>query len=264
MHNVSFFFVDDSTYRTAAGPVSSLTGLVVPTPAYDALRQAIYVAAQEEPREGATRVFGAVSELHFHQFLEDRNDDAKLAVITKLVDLVCEHRLTIIRVGYVLTKESEELSALDPKLIGACWFGLVGIALSGIPDVFFIPVMDAGFEKSFQKVVTSMSSSVTSASIMRAVGFEHIVSIPHTELMSEVLYGDDHYSALLQLTDVVAGLRRTLETIRQSNQPPSSEYKRRLAEQAERLDHLCLYEKTITMTVLKSTGKKEEGGARTD
>ena len=62
-----------------------------------------------------------------------------------------------------------------------------------------------------------------------------------------MVYGDSQYSAFIQLTDIVAGLRRVSETVRETGRLPRSEYKVQLLEISKRLEPAILEEHAIAL-----------------
>jgi hypothetical protein len=117
-----------------------------------------------------------------------------------------------------------------------------------------LPVLDAGFVESFQPVIRAVSQRTRTSDLMRASGLP-MVPRPHAEHMGEMFYCPSKYSALIQLTDMVSGLRRVLETERVSGSSHGSPYKRRLAGIAASLDPVVLFEHLYIIPTERETGE---------
>lgn len=110
-----------------------------------------------------------------------------------------------------------------------------------------IPVMDAGFERSFQKIVRNFSQPNQQMDVLRYTHSTKSVSIDYTERIAEPMYIDSKYSAFIQLTDCIAGLRKTIDTIAVSKKEIESAYKQELFNISKKLDKNIVYEELIEL-----------------
>ena len=80
---------------------------------------------------------------------------------------------------------------------------------------------------------------------MRVAGFEDVNSIEKSENLADVLFADDKYAPLIQLTDVISGLRKVAETARINEEDPQSDYKMESLQISKRLKPVIEYENVI-------------------
>ncbi|MFL6236729.1 MAG: hypothetical protein ACJ76N_26605 [Thermoanaerobaculia bacterium] len=246
MKDAALFFLDESTNDDLPTPASALTGIVVPTASYPKVRAAFYQAIISEIRPQPQHVNLDPPPLHFSNFLRHRSDDEHFEIFEALASILLTNDLRIIRVGFYRTPATLSAFSSDSQLIGLCWLALTSLLDPILSNTVLIPVLDAAFVASFQPVVHAMSSRVHNADLFRASGLPAWPN-PNFQNLGEVFYCDDKYSALIQLVDQVAGLRRVLETERLTGAPHRSPYKRRLAQIASSLDSLIIHEELFDM-----------------
>lgn len=239
----TFLFIDDTYNEETEFPLSSLTGLLVPASNYQGVRAAFYDIIRPKPK-GLNL---SPLELHFNDFMPHLKDEEKFQIFRRLVQLVISEKLQVLRVGYYVTELLRMQLGGDQKLIGLCWMGLLSALGPILQHGLLVPVLDAGFNQSFQPIVHKFSSMARATDLMRAAGLEESISIPNSENLGEVVYGDSRYSAFIQLTDIVAGLRRVSETVRETGRLPNSEYKAHLLEISKELEPAMLFERAIAM-----------------
>ena len=247
MADVKLLFMDESLNNETGFPLSSLTGLLVAAEKYSDARAGVYAAIEDviQPKPG--QIHTHPPELHFSNFLPDRPDKDKFEVLRKLVDNVNACKIKLIRVAHYITPALRELFKPDHNLIGACWFGMTTVLGPILRDSLVIPILDAGFDAGFRPTVARFSQLVQSTAALKAAGLGEFVSIKGSENLAEVVYGDSQFSALIQLTDAVAGLRRISETFRETGKPPKSAYKQRLLEISGGLEQAIDYEQAIAI-----------------
>jgi hypothetical protein len=239
----TFLFIDDSYNEETDFPLSSLTGLLVPASNYRGVRAAFYEVIGEK-----TKVLNPnLPELHFQDFMPHLKDEEKFQILRSLVRLVISEKLQVLRVGYYVTEFLRETFKGDRNLIGLCWMGLMSALGPILQQRLVVPVLDAGFNESFQPIVRQFSSLGRNTDLMRAAGLEKMISLPKSENLGEVVYGDSRYSAFIQLTDTVAGLRRVSETVRETGRQPRSEYKVHLLEISKEIEPAILEEHAIAL-----------------
>lgn len=239
----TFFFIDDNYNEETDFPLSSLTGLLVPASNYQGVRTAFYDIIRPNPK-GLNL---SPPELHFNDFMPHLKDEEKFQILRMLVQLVISEKLQVLRVGYYVTELLRKQLGGDRKLISLCWMSLMSALGPILQQGLLVPVLDAGFNQSFQPVVDKFSSLTRTTDLMRAAGLEESISILKSENLGEVVYGDSQYSAFIQLTDIVAGLRRVSETVRETGRLPNSEYKTHLLEISKGLEPAILFEHAIAM-----------------
>jgi len=253
----TFLFIDDNYNEETDFPLSSLTGLLVPASNYQGARAAFYEVIGEKTK-GLNL---SPPELHFQDFMRHLKDEEKFQILRSLVRLVISEKLQVLRVGYYVTKVLRETFKADRNLIGLCWMGLISALGPILKQGLLVPVMDAGFNQSFQPTVHQFSSLARATDLMRAAGLEESISIPRSDNLGEVVYGDSRYSAFIQLTDTVAGLRRVSETARETGRLPNSEYKVHLLEISKGLEPAIFFERAIAMRLNgKIEGPKHAAG----
>ncbi len=240
----TFLFIDDNYNEETDFPLSSLTGLLVPAGNYRSVRTAFYEVSGEKPKKAVNL---NLPELHFKGFMRHLKDEEKFQILRGLVRIVISEKLQVLRVGYYVTEFLRETFKGDRDLISLCWMGLISTLGPILQQGLVIPVLDAGFNESFQSIVHQFSSLVRNTDLMRAAGLEKMSSLPKSENLGEVVYGDSQYSAFIQLTDIVAGLRRVSETVRETGRLPRSEYKVHLLEISKRLEPAILEEHAIAL-----------------
>ncbi len=250
---MKFLFMDETYNEETKPPITSLTGLLVPAESYSQLRKDLYQTINEIVKPTSNRINLSPPELHFNNFLPSIPDDDKFRILHSIVQTLVTNHVRVLRVGYYRTRQIVELfskgEGKSHKLIELCWFGMQLVLGAELEAGLVVPVLDAGFSEAFQKIVAKFSQPVRDADIMTAIGLQDSVSISSPDNLGEVLYADSKYSILIQLTDVVAGLRRLTETVRVTGNPPNSKYKLRLLEIADELTPVIGYETIVQVEV---------------
>lgn len=243
----SFLFIDETINKDVAFPLTSLTALLVPTEKYEEVRASFYDAIRSQFNPKDNVIVPNPPELHFNNFLPSSPDEDKFKILEALVQLIGRLNIQIFRVGYYSTPLLRSKFITDPYLIGLCWSGIISVTTASRKDRMLIPVLDAGFERSFQRVVDRVSQPSRTTDVIRHTSSASSLSVGYSEKLAEPMYIDSKYSAFVQLTDCIAGLRRVLDTATISGSAPESPYKQRMVSIAEKLNTNVAYEETIEL-----------------
>ena len=112
-----------------------------------------------------------------------------------------------------------------------------------------LPIIDAGFNKSFQETVDWQASP---PHFLNSINETHpsfsSISMPNRERMADICYADSKYSIFIQLADCIAGLRN--ESLRNSKNESLSEYKAEMLKISTLLDQskVILHEEHIPLS----------------
>ena len=154
---VSFIFIDESL--TVDVNIASLTGLIIPVTQYEKVRKDFYKILSDildflYPSRHQGTICHEPPILHEKDFLRNSSenpsfdflsitDDFRIEVLRKVINLVNENDLYIIRLGYNNYKEIYAFfSHKDEKLHNLNWFNLSRTISHSFKNVFFIPVME--------------------------------------------------------------------------------------------------------------------------
>jgi hypothetical protein len=241
----TYFLYLDETYNEEVSPsVAALTGILLTTQKSVRIRNRIYDTVISKAAIEPNTII-APPELHFSNFLRDYPDEVKYYVMNKLVDIVLEEEVAVYRVGYYLTEEL--LRIFSTNSISVCWFGIMSVIQPALEHNTVVPVLDVGFDPGFQPIASIFSMPVKEMDMMRSYGLGESVSISNSHNLLDVLYADSRFSTLIQLVDVIAGLRRLSETVRETGKEFESEYNQQLYNISKRLDPAMIYEDVIRM-----------------
>jgi hypothetical protein len=100
--NVNLLFMDESCSESIDNQntvISSLTGVLVPTHKYAELRTKFYDLLEWSIKPEPNVINMAVPELHGRELLPGEDDEKKLNILDRVVDLVVGNHLEIYRVG---------------------------------------------------------------------------------------------------------------------------------------------------------------------
>jgi hypothetical protein len=211
--------------------ISSLTGVLVPTHNYAELRTKFYVLLDWSIKPEPNVINMAVPELHGSKLLPGEDDEKKLNILERVVDLVLGNHLEIYRVGYYITKTIRKTFKGDEALLGMLWLEILNSLRPKIENEMIIPVMD-GFDRN---MVRKFSQLIKGMDVIRAAGHEQSISLKHSEnILGEVFYADSQYSVFTQVADLVSWLRQLADISREGKELTS--YKKRLLKISEKLE----------------------------
>ncbi len=239
----SFLFMDETHSDEKLKPrISALTGLLVPIREYLELRAQFYTALHHYVVPESSH-FAMPPEMH-GKLLPGDTDQAKIANVAAVVDLVLSNRLKVYRVGYYITDGLQAAMPTDKWMVGTSWASLLHILEPVLARQLLIPVMD-GFDLN---MVKSFSSTVRWCNVMHAAGSGQMVSIKNSQqLISEVVYTSSEYSVFTQVVDIVAYLRKITDMKNDGwSLPP---FKQRLLPWAQKLGRVMAAEDIIALTL---------------
>ncbi len=205
----NFLFLDES--YSAVTKIAALTGIVVPMASYPFLREQFYKTMPIFARADPGVVHFQPRELHASALFKDEpagTDEERHRAFDRVVDLIIDHRLNIYRIGFVKTKTTGQFFADDHQLVGLCWSYLLQALQPEYDSQVLVPVMD-GFD---ERTIAKLSASIQFLDIMRVKGLDGGLSLRHTEnILGEMFYADSKYSIFIQVADMVAYLRATID-----------------------------------------------------
>jgi hypothetical protein len=241
--------LDESTNKAIRPNTESLTGLLVPVQKIDAVRQGFYEVLRTLDSSAPHIVNMAPPEIKFSSLLPDQADDVKLRVVAGIVRLVSAKRLSIFRVAYYLTDEVKQKLSADQGLTSLNWGGIQTVIQPVLDKGIVIPVIDGGFDGGFRPIADKFAFGVKSCDMIRSAGHGESLSIRHTENLCEAVFADSRHSVLIQVVDMIAGLRRLAETARVGPAGALSPFKQLLLGLAGPLDELVVYDETIEFRI---------------
>jgi len=245
---MNFVFVDESysePVREDGTFISSMTSLVVPLAAYNAVRVAFYKVLEPFilPKEHTINFMPP--ELHGAEMLKDQPDDddrKKLSAFNQIVNLVLDHKLDVYRVAYYITPEWKAMMKGDEVGTSMCWFSTAVVTQPVYENTETAFIMD-GFN---DETVKKMSIMLRECDIMRAVEKEHGLSLKNTKnIIGEVFYADSRYSAMIQVVDVVSYLRNVNDLSQEGW--GFSDFKNEVLAEGKRLDTRMQYDDVVEM-----------------
>jgi hypothetical protein len=230
----TLFLVVDET-ECAKTDVFALVGVLVPIEKVDTIRLDLNRFVRDLQAVPDDTVLPA-PELHGSKMLLEENeawatDDHRVRCYEKVVELVNEHRLRVLRVAY-FKRSVARIAEGDRKHHGLCYAGLSMSLSSTLEHAYVLPVMD-GLD---QRVAGKLGQQSQSTGALRAMpGFAaESLSIENAERLMDPVFVDSRFSPLMQLTDVTAYLLHLLDCERTGHS--FTMYKSRLLAIAKGLD----------------------------
>ncbi len=229
--------------------ISSMTAVILRADSYKSVRAGFYDILKPFIIPEDNTIDLMPPELHGQDLLRDEPDDDdqnKLNVFHKVVDLVIENQLDIYRVGYYITPEFETTYKSDKYGTSLCWFGITAVTQPAYENEQLIAIMD-GFEK---KTVEKMSSMIRNLDIMRSAERGDSLSLKNTEnMIGEVFYADSRYSVMIQIVDIVAYLRNVNDLSEEGW--PFSSFKEKVLAEAKRLGSVMKYDQVVEINKIR-------------
>ncbi len=152
--DVKFIFLDESI--TLEANLSSLTGVIIPMTKFEKVVSDYYkiisvIFDYLEKATGKKQQFPPI--LHGKDFLRNSKenkafdfssvtDEFRLSIFKKVIDIINDNDLFVIRLGYSNFKEIVETFTIDDKLHNLNWFNLSRTISKFYEDTLFIPVME--------------------------------------------------------------------------------------------------------------------------
>lgn len=251
----SFFFVDESKISISNTDVYSMTGLCIPISKYADLRKSLYQGLVEILGIHRNNVILPMPELHYCSFLNDYDDNVKLKSIKFIVEELVTNKIEIYRIGYFDKNYPYGDNNKNDKsryYYSACWFSLQQVSTETRRSGLQIPVFDAGFNPSFQRMVDGYSGSQKLCDSISSTLSPESISIHHSENLAEISYVDSKHSILIQIADCISGLMN--ERMRKKFNAPLSAYKNEIYEISKELEksNLISSEEHITFNQINS------------
>ena len=251
MLNNNFLFLDETLNDRVPINITSVTGLLVPVAKFPKVRDAFTRIVADKDEKKDNRIDINPESLKYSNLLPSYDNKIKYSVVSNLVDLIVEERILIYRVGYYLKKDFLATFKLDTlaKQAAFCYSNLCFALQPLLKNSIVIPIFDAGFNESFQIAVDGVSAIQKSTSSIRVAGHEDMLSIKNSHNLTDVFFADDNHVGLVQLADIVSGLRKESEIKQETKKEPTSQYRKEMLSISEKLESAVAYEETIDMKI---------------
>jgi hypothetical protein len=248
MQNNYFLFLDETHNNRVPINITSVTGLLVPVIKFPKIRDSINSIVSAIDKGGNIINVNPIL-LKYSNLLPNYDDATKFNVLNKLVDLIVEEQLAIYRVGYYLKKEFVSAFSFNHfgKQATFCYSTLCFALQPILEKSIVIPVFDAGFDQSFQVAVDRLSDIQKTTTSTRVAGAERLLSIKNSHNLTDVFFADDNHVGLIQLADIVAGLRKESEIKRETEKDPETNYRKKMLSISDRLESAIEHDETILM-----------------
>ena len=253
--NTNFLFIDECVSTDTS--IVSMTGVLIPISRYSAIESRFYEALNWiiQPDRQTINV---PPELHGSHLLrlspeklkglgldiEKISDERKIQTVGKIVDIVLEYELPIVRTGYYWSEEYKKRNQWNDKeyknfLLGTCNMNLQRtFKLSDQKLIFCLDSSDKYFQRSVQY----------SAQLVRVVRDRippESISIKNLENIIGPFFVDSEYSVFIQIADIVSYLRHVADWERCGKH--MSDFKNQLLAVSKRLHPPVLLEKIVAM-----------------
>ncbi len=253
-----FLYIYESKITLGSGnKLYSLSAIHIPSEIYSNLRQSLYEALNPLFNK-IENTIAPIPELHYRDFLpEYEDDDFKIEVFKIIVEKLIHYNASVFRVGYYDSKETAELIPninKDEFYYQLCWLGIQSVTSNLRKGRLMMPVVDAGFERSFQPRVNGFGYPQKFCDQMPKHMRDNI-SIDYSHNIAEVSFVDSRFSMFAQLIDCISGMRN--ETLRKGAGEKLSDYKQRIYELSSLLDQnsLIVYEDHIVLNNRSKTNQ---------
>jgi hypothetical protein len=254
---MAFLFLDECFY--APLDMAALTGVLVPLDQYVAVRDAMCKVVADVLAAPPNTVPAPI-ELHASNLLStlserttEKLDQDRLDVLSKVVGIVNQHALRVIRVAYLNRKEIASRMTIDPKLYGLTFYGIESALQETMRDTIVLPVMDGvpgcapnatrppaidpRLIRAFAQNVRLIHHYRQYEVAARSISIDNVVNL------AEPVFSDSTHSTLLQLVDIVSHLMLQLERDELEPKVSASPYHPAVLERAKNLraDLLCAW-----------------------
>lgn len=247
--SMAFLFLDECSYEPL--DLAALTGVLVPLERYVAVRDAMCKVVADVLSAPPNTVPAPI-ELHARDLLSELQertaadlDLARLDVLSKVVAIVNDHALQVIRVAYLNRREIANTMTLDPKLYGLNFLGIQNALQDAMRDTIVLPVMDGvpGCAPSARRPPT-IDPQLIRAFAQNVRWIHHsrqyeaaarLLSIENAVNLAEPVFADSAHSTLLQLVDIVSYLLLQLEREELEPASPTSSYRNAMVVRARSL-----------------------------
>jgi hypothetical protein len=182
-------------------------------------------------------------ELHGSEFLPGKPDETKLEILAGLVDIINRYRLEVVRVGMLdYHGMPSELRGQPSAIYRHCWSDLIAALAGPLAAGMVIPVADMMPEKLMRQI----SQSAVTHNVIRAAGFEDMLSIRNTEnLVGDVLFADSASNSGIQLADTIGYLLNVMDLA--DHKQPLTGFKEQQLELARRIDPALLTRRYVKL-----------------
>ncbi|MGR9105604.1 MAG: DUF3800 domain-containing protein [Gammaproteobacteria bacterium] len=267
--NTAFLFLDECMY--APLDFASLTGVLVPADRYAAVRDEmcrLAIDVQPSPPNGIPPVI----EFHGQALLKNedlekhydaRIDSVRLSVYQRVVDILCEHQLSVCRITYLNRKEVDILfQKQDPNLYSLTFFGMQAWLEKFMADTLIIPVMD-GIPDTGGVNAPNRSPRVNTTLIRafaRTVRTTHhlrqfwsdanSLSFANSHNLAEPVFADSAHSVLIQVVDLVSHMLLQVERAEHQDESKLNDYRRDVLKIARKIPSKLIHRWAGKMTRL--------------
>ena len=217
---VSFIFIDESV--TIDADIASLTGLVIPITQYETIRKDFYKIISEildylYPSRHQGTICHQPPILHGRDFLRDSNENSsfdfssitdkyRIEVLNKIINIVNDNDLYVIRLGYNNYKEiCSFFTHKDEKLHNLNWFNLSSTISHSFQNMLFIPVME-GIDSSLVSKFCNMIWTANYISEMYPEIAKSLVYSSSNSFVSSVFFTQSKFTEAIQIVDVISYL----------------------------------------------------------
>ena len=223
---VCFIFIDESL--TLDVNIASLTGLVIPVTQYEKVRKDFYqiigdILDHLYPSRHQGTIYHEPPILHGKDFLRNSSenpsfdfssikDDFRIEVLKKIINLVNDNELFVIRLGYNNYKEIRAFFPhKDEKLHHLNWFNLSTTISQSFKNMLFIPVMD-GIDSSMVSKFCNVIWTANYISEMYPKIAKSLVYSSSNSFVSSVFFTQSKFTEAIQIVDIISYLLQKVDS----------------------------------------------------
>ncbi len=234
----AFLFIDESKIKINTVDFYSLTAILINSEVYDDIRSDFHSIFKHYYYPTENILYFGFPELHFNNLLPEHGNDVKISVLEQLTELLMIYKVKIYRIGM---KDNPAFNNNSTFHYATCWLYMEFLTSDIRKDTLIIPVFDAGFDRSFQKRVDSLSGHNNLMDKMRVTPHQNKNTLSNLNNLGEPIYSDSKYSSFIQIVDYISGLINIQD--RHNSGEDISEFKKRLLALAINLEAHMTYEK---------------------
>lgn len=260
---VRFIFIDESV--TVKVDIASLTGLVIPVTQYEKVRKDFYkiisgILDYLYPSRNQGTIYHEPPILHGRDFLRNSSenpsfdfssitDDFRLEVLRKIINIVNDNDLYVIRLGYNNYKEiCASFSSKDEKLHNLNWFNLSRTISHSFNNILFIPVME-GIDSSMVSKFCNMIWTASYISEMYPEIAKSLVYSNSNSFVSSVFFTQSKFTEAIQIVDIITYLLQKVDSTKIKRR--STSFAQQLSEVVSNLNEKNLLNSIVKMNVHK-------------
>jgi hypothetical protein len=257
----TYIFIDESICEEIG--LATLTSLFIPQRKIKRITKDFYVVIKEiidkfpnTTKEGSKVVYSTPI-LHANSLLQNSkenaaldfteiNDEFRIHIMSKILDIVIKHRLHIVRLGYNNYNEIQKANFKDDKMYSTNWLGLSSYIDRYCWAKNVICVMDGNNMKMI-RTLSGFISSAKNLSYLYPEFDKSSIFIDSRRFIGNVFYVPARYCEFLQIVDIISFVLHKKDFIDKKN--VRTEFTSSIYNLHEKLDNKRVTNSVISLSI---------------